>query len=96
MSRKQAEQQPAESVVQSLLAETRSLKVALARARMELEDAKGQSSGPDPKLGELQGELRRLRTQLDDARAEANVLRTERDELQAGIERALAQLETPE
>jgi chromosome segregation ATPase len=95
MSRKPADQ-PADSVVQSLLAETRSLKVALARARMDLDEAKGSAEGPDPKLGELQAELRRLRTQLDDARAEVNVLRTERDDLRNGIERALAQLEGPE
>ncbi|MBV8203259.1 MAG: hypothetical protein JOZ15_21815 [Acidobacteria bacterium] len=95
MSRKPAEQ-PADSVIQSLLAETRSLKVALARATMELEEAQGNAGGPDPKVGELQAELRRLRTQLDDARAEVNVLRTERDELRAGIERALEQLDGPE
>jgi len=96
MSRKPADHQPADSVVQSLLAETRSLKVALQRARLELEEARGTASGPDPKLGELQTELRRLRTQLDDARAEVNLLRTERDELRNGIERALDQLETSE
>lgn len=94
MSKKPADQ-PADSVVQSLLAETRSLKVALARAKIDLEEAKGNAGGPDPKLGELQAELRRLRTQLDDARAEVNLLRTERDELRHGIERALAQVEEP-
>jgi chromosome segregation ATPase len=83
-------------VGQSLLAETRSLKVALARARMDLEEAKGATSGPDPRVAEMQAELRRLRTQLDDARAEVNVLRTERDELRYGIERALAQLDEAE
>ena len=82
--------QPADSVIQSLLAESRSLKVALARAKMELEEAQGKAGGPDPKLGELQAELRRTRTQLDDARAEVNLLRAERDELREGIERALA------
>ncbi len=97
MSRKQAEaEQPADSVVQSLLAERRSLMVALERARLELAEARGSASGPDPKLGELQAEVRRLRMQLDDARAEVNVLRAERDELQGGIERALAQIENPD
>jgi chromosome segregation ATPase len=95
MSRKPAEQ-PADSVVQSLLAETRSLKVALARAKMELEEARGTSSGPDPKVAELQGDLRKLRTQLDEARAEVNILRTERDELRDGVLRALAQIEETE
>ncbi len=97
MSRKPAEtDQPADSVVQSLLAETRSLKVALARARMDLEDAKGATSGPDPRVAELQAEMRRLRTQLDEARAEVNLLRTERDELRDGIVRALAQFDGSE
>jgi chromosome segregation ATPase len=98
MSRKPADPQqqlpqPADSVVQSLLAETRSLKVALARARIELEEAKGATGGPDPRVAELQAELLRIRTQLDDARAEVNLLRTERDELRDGVERALAQIE---
>jgi chromosome segregation ATPase len=92
MSRKPAEQQPADSVVQSLLAERRSLMVALERARLELADAQGAGTGPDPRLAELQTEMRRLRTQLDEARAEVNLLRTERDELRDGIARALAQL----
>ena len=97
MSRKPAEaDRPADSVVQNLLAERRSLMVALERARLDLADAQGTASGPDPKLAELQAELRRLRMQLDDARAEVNLLRTERDELQDGIERALAQLELPD
>ena len=93
MSKKPAEaDQPAGSVVQNLLAERRSLMVALERARLDLAEARGTASGPDPKLAELQAELRRLRMQLDDARAEVNVLRTERDELRDGIERALEQL----
>jgi hypothetical protein len=95
MSRKPAEQ-PVDSVVQSLLAETRSLKVALARAQMDLQEAKGATGGPDPRVAELQAELRRIRTQLDDSRAEVNVLRTERDELRDGIMRALSQLDATE
>lgn len=97
MSRKPAEaDKPADSVVQNLLAERRSLMVALERTRLELADARGSASGPDPKLAELQAELKRLRIQLDDVRAEVNLLRAERDELRHGIERALAQLESPE
>jgi chromosome segregation ATPase len=96
MSRKPAEaDRPADSVVQNLLAERRSLMVALERARLELAEARGSASGPDPRLAELQAELRRLRMQLDDARAEVNLLRTERDQLRGGIERALAQLDSP-
>ena len=82
---------PADSLVQELLAERRTLKVALERARLELEEARGSAGGPDPRVGELQVELRRLRTQLDETRAEVNLLRTERDELRDGIVRALAQ-----
>lgn len=83
---------PAESLVQQLLAERRELKVALERARLEVEDAKGSAGGPDPRVAQLQAELTRLRGQLDDTRAEVNLLRTERDELRAGISRAIAQL----
>lgn len=85
---------PADSLVQQLLAERRDLKVALERARIDLEDAKGSASGPDPRVPQLQAEVTRLRTQLDETRAEVNLLRAERDELRDGIERAIAQLET--
>jgi len=90
MSKKPAE--PADSLVQELLAERRSLRVALERARIELEEARGSASGPDPRLAGLEAEVRRLRTQLDGTRAEVNLLRTERDELRDGILRAIAQL----
>jgi chromosome segregation ATPase len=83
---------PADSLVQQLLAERRELKVALERARLELEDAKGSAGGPDPRVGQLQAEVNRLRMQLDETRAEVNLLRTERDELSDGIRRAIAQL----
>jgi chromosome segregation ATPase len=83
---------PADSLVQQLLAERRELKVALERARIEMEDAKGSAGGPDPRVAQLQAELTRLRTQLDDTRAEVNLLKTERDELKEGIERVIAQL----
>ena len=83
---------PAESLVQQLLAERRELKVALERARLEVEDAKGSAGGPDPRVAQLQAELTRLRGHLDDTRAEVNLLRTERDELRAGIARAIALL----
>jgi len=84
---------PAESLVQQLLAERRELKVALERARIEVEDAKGSAGGPDPRVAQLQAELTRLRGHLDDTRAEVNLLRTERDELRAGITRAIEQLQ---
>ena len=90
------EKQPADSVVQSLLTERRSLMVALERARLELADARGATSGPDPRVAELSSELKRLRTQLDEARAEVNLLRTERDELRDGILRALELARAPD
>jgi chromosome segregation ATPase len=86
---------PSDSLVQDLLAERRALKVALERSRLELEDAKGNAGGPDPRVAQLQSELVRLRTQLDDKRAEVNLLRTERDELRDGIERVLTHLREP-
>ena len=87
-----APDKPAESLVQQLLAERRELRVALERARLEVEDAKGSAGGPDPRIAQLQAELTRLRTQLDDTRAEVNLLRTERDELRDGIAHAIAQM----
>ncbi len=90
-----APDKPAESLVQQLLAERRQLKVALERARLEVEDAKGTAGGPDPRVAQLQAELIRLRGQLDDTRAEVNLLRTERDELRVGIEHAITQLKAP-
>ena len=86
---------PADSLVQQLLAERRQLKVALERSRIELADATGDAGAPDPRLAQLQTELKRLRGQLDDTRAEVNLLKTERAELREGIVRAIAQLREP-
>lgn len=80
---------PSEPLVQQLLEERRELKVAVERLRLELEDARSSSGGPDPKLQELQSEIERLRYQLASARAEAGLMREERDELRLGVERAL-------
>ena len=82
---------PSESLVQELLNERRSLKVAVERLKLDLADAQSSTGGPDPKLRELQEEIERLRYQLASARAEVNQLREERDELRACIERALEQ-----
>lgn len=83
---------PSENLVQELLAERRELKVAVERMKIEVEDAKKNSGGADPRVRELQDEIERLRYQLASARAEAGQLREERDQLKAGIERALQQL----
>jgi capsule polysaccharide export protein KpsE/RkpR len=83
---------PSESLVQELLAERRDLKVALERLRLELDDVRSTSGGPDPRVGGLTAEVERLRYQLAQARAEANVLRDERDELRHGVEKALEQI----
>lgn len=80
---------PSESLVQQLLAERRELKVAVERLRLELEDARNSSGGPNPRLQELQSEIERLRYQLASARAEAGFMREERDELRLGVERAI-------
>jgi chromosome segregation ATPase len=80
---------PSESLVQELLAERRELKVAVERLRLELDEARSSSGGPNPKLQELQSEIERLRYQLASARAEAGLMREERDELRLGIERAI-------
>jgi chromosome segregation ATPase len=90
MSKEQT--RPSESLVQELLTERRELKVAVERLKLELEDARSSSGGPDPRVKDLQDEIERLRYQLASARAETNQLREERDELRLGIERALDQM----
>ncbi|MEA2504955.1 MAG: hypothetical protein QOG36_1998 [Actinomycetota bacterium] len=83
---------PSESLVQGLLAERRELKVALERVRIELEDMRRTSGGPDPRIRDLATEIERLRYQLAQARAEVGLLREERDELRHGVEKALEQI----
>ena len=90
MSKEQT--RPSESLVQELLNERRSLKVAVERLKLELADVQSSSGGPDSHVGELREEIERLRYQLASARAEATQLREERDGLRAGIEKALQQL----
>ena len=48
---------PAESLVQELLTERRELKVALERLRLELEDVRSTSGGPDPRIRDLSIEV---------------------------------------
>jgi chromosome segregation ATPase len=83
---------PSESLVQELLTERRELKVALERLRLELNDLRSASGGPDPRVSDLTAEVERLRYQVAHARAEAGLLREERDELRKGVERALEQI----
>lgn len=83
---------PSESLVQELLADRRELKVALERLRLELDDVRTTSRGPDPRVSGLIAEVERLRFQLAHARAEANLMREERDELRDGVEKALEQI----
>jgi hypothetical protein len=83
---------PSESLVQELLAERRELKVALERTRIELQDLRSTSGGPDPRVRELMTEVERLRYQLAQARAEAGLMREERDELRLGVEKVLEQI----
>jgi chromosome segregation ATPase len=83
---------PSESLVQGLLAERRELKVALERLRIELEDLRRTSGGPDPRIRDLTAEVERLRYQLAHARAEVGLMREERDELRLGVEKALGQI----
>ncbi len=83
---------PSESLVQGLLAERRELKVALERLRIELEDVRRTTGGPDPRIRDLTAEIERLRYHLAQARAEVGLLREERDELRHGVEKALEQI----
>ena len=86
---------PSESLVQQLLAERRELKVTVERLRLELDDARSSSGGPDPRIKELHAEIERLRYQLASTRAEAGLMREERDQLRTGVERALELFSRP-
>ena len=57
-------------IVQQLLAERRELKVANARLRLEIEEARRQAGKPDRRLGLLEEENRQLRRELAAAHAE--------------------------
>jgi capsule polysaccharide export protein KpsE/RkpR len=83
---------PSESLVQELLAERRELKVAVERMRIELEDVRSTSGGPDPRVRDLMAEVERLRYQLAQARAEVGLLREEREELRLGVEKVMEQI----
>jgi len=83
---------PSESLVQGLLEERRELKVALERLRLELEDVRRTSGGPDPRVRDLTTEIERLRYQLAHSRAEAGLLREQRDELRQGVEKVMEQI----
>jgi len=83
---------PSESLVQELLTERRELKVALERLRLELEDVRSTSGGPDPRIRDLATEVERLRYQLAQSRAEVGLLREERDELRHGVEKVMEQI----
>ena len=83
---------PSESLVQELLTERRELKVALERLRLELEDVRSTSGGPDPRIRNLSTEVERLRYQLAQSRAEAGLLREERDELRHGVEKVMEKI----
>ena len=83
---------PSESLVQDLLAERRELKVALERLRLELEEVRSTTGGPDPRVRDLTAEIERLRYQLAQSRAEAGLMREERDELRQGVEKAMDQI----
>ena len=73
--------QPAESVVQELLAETRRLRIENERLRQEAEDRDRQASGPDPRIARLEEENRRLRQEL----AAATAARESLEEAVSGV-----------
>jgi hypothetical protein len=77
----------ADNVVQELLAERRELLVANERLRLELEEAVA-GSGRNPRVRELEAEVRRLRHELE-------VTRAERDELRDGMGSIMDRLRQP-
>jgi hypothetical protein len=67
-----------ENLVQELLSERRQLLIAGERLRLELEEARAQDRS-NPRVRELETEVRRLRHELE-------MVRTERDLLRHGLE----------
>ncbi len=76
---------PEPTIVQRLLTESRELKVALERARLDVEEARGRASRRDPRLHRLEDENRRLRDQLAAERARA-------DELESAVRAVIQKL----
>jgi predicted RNase H-like nuclease (RuvC/YqgF family) len=81
--------EPAENVVQELLAQRRELMVGNERLRLEVEEARRLQGKQDPRLSRLEAENRRLRDELEAARAERDALRSGLDELADRLHREL-------
>ncbi|MGH7902624.1 MAG: hypothetical protein ACREPA_00660 [Candidatus Dormibacteraceae bacterium] len=77
--------EPKGDVIQSLLADNRTLKIEAQRLRLEAEELRARFGRPDPRLETLEAENRRLREELAGAR-------TDRDALGEGIAAALDRL----
>jgi hypothetical protein len=77
----------ADNLVQELLAERRELLVANERLRLELEEAVA-GSARNPRVRELEAEVRRLRHELE-------ITRAERDELRDGMGSIMDRLRRP-
>lgn len=85
--RGKGEEAGAGNVVQQLLAERRDLLVGNERLRLQLEEAVA-GSGRNPRVRELEAEVRRLRHELE-------VVRAERDELREGMGSIMDRLRRP-
>ena len=84
--------EPAESVVQQLLAERRSLMVSNERLKLELEEARAAVPTAGVQSRDLELEIARLQSMLETTRTEVEAMARERDALVTGVERALERL----
>jgi phage terminase Nu1 subunit (DNA packaging protein) len=73
-------------VVQQLLAERRDLMVANERLRLEIEELRGTTVRPDPRVRMLEMENRALRDELAAARAELQ-------ELEEAVQRVVGEMQ---
>jgi len=83
---------PADSLVQQLLAERRSLLVLNERLKLELEEVRATVPAPGVQPRDLELEISRLQSMLETTRAEVEALARERDALVTGVERAVERL----
>lgn len=77
-----------DTVVQDLLAERRELLIANERLRLELAEATADDA-TNPRIRDLESEIRRLRRDLDKTRSERDLLHNALTSLATRLHRAL-------
>jgi len=84
--------EPANQVVQDLLARIREILVENQRLRLERDERALPEQAEDPRVAPLEAEIRRLRTEVQAMRAQLEAGLAERDALVAAIQRTVDRL----